>query len=119
MIRILKSKLHNATITDKYLHYTGSLGIDAELMERAGIKPYEEILVVNITNGERFVTYAIEEERGSRRIVLNGAAARLGEMGDKVIIMAFRCVDEDEYDHYRPTVVILGQDNEVEKVIEE
>ncbi len=119
MIRILKGKLHNAAITDKYLHYTGSLGIDAELMEKAGIKPYEEILVVNITNGERFVTYAIEEERGSRRIVLNGAAARLGEVGDRVIIMAFRCVDEEKYDSYRPTVVILGQNNEVEKVIRE
>ena len=119
MIRILKSKLHNAVITDKHLHYTGSLGIDAELMEKAGIKPYEEILVVNITNGERFVTYAIEEERGSGRIVLNGAAARLGEVGDRGIIMAFRCVNEEEYPNYRPTVVILGEGNRVEKVLKE
>ncbi len=113
MIRILKSKIHGARITHKNLHYTGSLGIDGAIMERVGLLPYEEVLVVNLNNGARFITYAIEEERGSGRIVLNGAAVRLGEVGDSIIIMAFRYVDEKDYHKFEPKIVVLDENNRI------
>ena len=108
---LLKSKIHMATVTDKSIEYMGSIGIDIELMEKAGIKPNELVLVADANNGQRFVTYTIPEERGSKKIVVNGAAARLVEKGDKVIIMAFALYNEDEYKG--PKVLIMNDENNV------
>jgi len=96
MRQFLRSKIHRATITQADLHYEGSLTIDRDLMDAATIAPYEVVHVVNVANGERFTTYAIEGERGSGAIGLNGAAARLGMPGDLVIIMTFQYTHVDE-----------------------
>ena len=93
-LEMLKSKLHEACITHADVAYEGSLGIDVELMEAVGIHPYEKILLANINNGSRLETYAIAEPFGSRHIVLNGAAARHGSVGDRVIIMSFCWVEK-------------------------
>lgn len=113
-VTMLKSKLHEACVTQADLAYEGSLGIDVELMEMVGLHPYEKILVSNINNGARFETYAIAEPFGSRRIVLNGAAARLGAVGDRIIIMAFAAVNENDVKDgkQRPRIVRLDQRNE-------
>lgn len=113
-VTMLKSKLHEACVTLADLAYEGSLGIDVELMELVGLHPYERILVSNINNGARFETYAIAEPFGSRRIVLNGAAARLGAAGDRIIIMSFAAVDESEVisGRYRPRIARLDQRND-------
>lgn len=113
-VHMLKSKLHEACVTQADLAYEGSLGIDVELMELVGLYPYEKILVSNLSNGARFETYTIAESFGSRRIVLNGAAARLGVVGDRIIIMAFAEVDEADVKagQHRPLVVHLDARNE-------
>lgn len=113
-IHMLRAKLHEACVTQAELRYEGSLGIDVELMEMVGLHPYEKILVSNINNGARFETYAIAEPFGSRRIVLNGAAARLGAPGDRIIIMSFCAVDETivKAGKHRPNVVRLDERNE-------
>lgn len=108
---LLKAKLHMAKVTDKSINYMGSIGIDTELLERAGMKPYELVLVADVNNGNRFVTYIIPEEKGSKKIVINGAAARLVEQGDRVIIMAFGMYNNGEYKG--PKVLILNENNEV------
>ena len=104
MRKLLRAKLHGLTVTHKNLHYTGSLGVDARLLERAGISPYEWVLVVNLNNGVRFETYVIPEEPGSGRVVLNGGAARLGEVGDTLLVMAFYWGEEPP----EPKIVVLG-----------
>src|SRR5215207_7438983 len=91
-----KSKIHGATVTDANLHYIGSLTIDRDLMDLANILPYEWLHVVNVTTGSRFETYAIEGDAGSGTIALNGAAARLGHPGNKIIIMCSAQVPEEE-----------------------
>ena len=112
-IEMLKSKLHQACVTQADLNYEGSLGIDVELMEAVGLLPNEKVVVANISNGHRFETYAIPEPFGSRKIVLNGAAARLGRAGDRVIIMSFAWLDEAEarQGRHRPRVLRLDQSN--------
>ena len=112
-IEMLKSKLHQACVTHADVNYEGSLGIDIELMEAVGLHPHEKVLVANISNGHRFETYAIPEPFGSRKIVLNGAAARLGRPGDRVIIMSFAWLDEAEARQGRhgPRVLRLDQSN--------
>ena len=114
MLQMLKSKLHQACVTHADVEYEGSLGIDIELMEAVGLQPYEKLLVANINNGSRLETYCIPEAFGSRRIALNGAAARLGSAGDRVIIMSFCHVDEAEVreGRYRPRVMRLNEHNE-------
>lgn len=113
-IQMLKAKLHQACVTHGDVEYEGSLGIDVELMEAVGLYPNEKVLVADINNGNRFETYVIAEPFGSRRIVLNGAAARLGSVGDRVIIMSFCWVDEIAVreGRYRPRVVRLDESNE-------
>lgn len=111
---MLKAKIHMATVTDKELEYEGSIGIDEELLELAGLKPNEMVLVSDINNGNRFTTYIIPESRGSRKISLNGAAARLVERGDRLIIMAFGLYTENEY--VGPKVIILNPDNTVKEI---
>lgn len=111
---MLKAKLHQACITHAQVEYEGSLGIDVELMEAIGLYQYEKVLVSNMNNGSRLETYAIAEPFGSRRIVLNGAAARRGCVGDRIIVMSFCWVDEAEVreGRYRPRVLRLDEHNE-------
>ncbi|WOI52261.1 aspartate 1-decarboxylase [Parvularcula sp. LCG005] len=116
-LKMLKSKLHGATLTMTDLHYEGSIAIDADLLDAAGILPFEHVDVWNVTNGQRLATYAIEGERGSGQFMLNGAAARLAHAGDKVIIATFGMVDAAEARNYKPTVVLMNDDNTIQKII--
>lgn len=110
-VTLLKSKLLRAEVTDRALHYEGSLAIDSALMEQIGLVPYEKILVANIANGERFETYAIEAPKGSHTISLNGAAAHKGELGDLLVIMSFAQFDEAEAKAWKPKVLVLADGN--------
>jgi aspartate 1-decarboxylase len=110
-VLLLKSKLLRAEVTDRALHYEGSLAIDAGLMEQVGLRRYEKILVSNIANGERFETYAIEAPEGSHTISLNGAAAHKGELGDLLVIMSFAQFSEEEAQAWKPKVLVLGEGN--------
>ena len=112
MLRTMcKSKIHRATITDANLNYEGSLAIDSILMEAADIFPGERVQVVNINNGARLETYVITGEAGSGEICLNGAAARLGEIGDKVIIISYAADDDGEARRLKPVVVKVDGQN--------
>jgi len=113
-IEVLRAKLHQACITQADVEYEGSLGIDIELMEAVGLYPFEKILVANINNGSRLETYAIPEPFGSRRMILNGAAARLGSVGDRIIIMSFCWLDGAvvREGKHRPRVLRLDEHNE-------
>lgn len=111
--RMLKSKIHRATVTDANLHYVGSITIDVELMELSDLLNGEQVAIVDIDNGSRLETYVIEGERGSGTICLNGAAARLVQPGDKVIIMSYGEYEPAEMDDYSATVVHVGDDNRV------
>ncbi|NLT50183.1 MAG: aspartate 1-decarboxylase [Ignavibacteria bacterium] len=110
---MFRSKIHMATITEADLYYEGSLTVDEELLEAANILPYEKVSVVNINNASRFETYTIVGKRGSGVIGLNGAAARLGHIGDKVIIMTYSQMSEEEALKHKPTVVIVDENNMV------
>ena len=110
---MFKSKLHRARITMADLYYEGSLTIDPELMEEADLIAYEKVSVVNINNGERFETYVIPGNPGKREICLNGAAARLGQIGDEVIIISYTTLPDDEARAYEPTVVLVDKHNNV------
>lgn len=112
-ITLMKSKIHRATVTDANLNYEGSLSIDKSLMEIAQIYPHEKVQVVNINNGARFETYAIEAESGSGEICLNGAAARLGQKGDKVIIITYCNINRDDVHKHIPVVVSVDDSNNV------
>lgn len=113
LISLLKSKIHRAVITDAALHYEGSLTVDADLLEAAGMLPYEKVHVVNINNGSRLETYLIEGERGSGQICLNGAAARLGHAGDLVIIIAYALMSEQEAQTHCPKVILVDEKNKI------
>ncbi len=108
---ILKSKLHRVKVTQADLNYEGSLGIDRTLMEAADIVPYEMVKVFNITNGERFETYAIETPAGSGEISLNGAAARKGAVGDLIIITTFVNLTEEEISGFKPKLIFVDENN--------
>ena len=114
---MLKAKIHNATLTMTDLHYEGSIAIDQDLLDAAGILPHEHVDIWNVTNGNRLATYAIPAERGSGQIMLNGAAARLAHAGDKVIIAAFCGVPAEQARNYHPTVVLMNEDNTVKQVL--
>lgn len=105
---LLKSKLHRAKVTDSDLNYEGSIGIDRDWMDEVGLLPYEQVDVANIANGARFTTYVIEEARGSEKIVINGAAAHLVNIGDLVIIMGYAQFDAEEVKSHTPIVKRLG-----------
>ncbi len=115
-ITLLKSKLHRATVTGAELNYVGSVTIDSKLMELAGILEYEQVQIVDINNGNRLETYAIKGEPGSGMICLNGAAARLVQVGDKVIIMTYASMTPEEAAQHTPVVVQLNDENEVIQV---
>jgi len=112
-----RAKLHNATITELQLHYEGSITIDPNLLDASGMHPYEQVQVVNQNNGVRFETYIIPGERDTGEICLNGPAARLAEVGDTVIIIAYSLVPASEAPAWRPTVVVLGPQNQLREVI--
>ena len=113
LLTLCKSKLHRATVTQANLHYVGSITIDAGLMEVAGIVPFERVQVVDVANGSRFETYAVEGQRGTGIICLNGAAARLVHVGDPVIIIAYALMTPEEAQGHRPTIVLLKPDNTI------
>src|SRR5882672_565632 len=106
-----KSKIHRATVTEANLAYEGSITVDETLMEAADIVPYEMVQIFNINNGQRFETYAIPGPKGPGGICLNGAAARLGVVGDKVIIISSAVVDESEVPSFSPKVVFVNDNN--------
>ncbi len=114
---MLKSKIHKATITQANLDYNGSLTIDSDLMAAVGLVPFEKIEVYNINNGERFNTYTITGEPGSGVIGLNGAAARKGLVGDRIIIVSYAMFGADELAGYSPEIVILDQNNRIRERI--
>ncbi len=111
MRTILKSKIHRATVTQADLHYEGSITIDTALMEAADILPYEQVHVLDVDNGARLTTYAIEGERGSGVICMNGAAARLVSAGDTVIILTYKSADEAEARDAHPSLVYVNERN--------
>jgi aspartate 1-decarboxylase len=108
---MLKSKIHRARVTDVNIDYEGSITIDKELMEEADILPYEQVHVLDISNGARFITYAIEGEKGE--ICVNGAAARLVARGDIVIILSFCHVEDNEANKYMPKLVYVDAENNI------
>lgn len=108
---MFKSKIHRATVTDANLHYEGSITIDKNLMDLANIKTYEKVDIYNITNGARFSTYTIDGKRGSGEICLNGAAARMVQPGDMVIIVSYGLYDEEELENHNPIVIQVDEKN--------
>ena len=115
-IQILKSKVHRAVVTQAELNYVGSITVDRALMDAAGIVEYEKVLVVDVESGSRLETYVIEGKRDSGIICLNGAAARLVQTGDHVIIMSFCSMESSEAKNYKPTVVFVGESNKIDEI---
>jgi len=114
-VTLLKAKLHRATVTQADLDYEGSIAIDRDLLEASGILPHEQVDVLNVTTGARFTTYAIEAPRGSRVIGVNGAASRLVQKGDKVIIVTYAMMPAEQARNYAPNVVLLGDGNKIKQ----
>ena len=111
MIRtMLKSKITAAKITDSNLFYEGSIGIDLDILDQSNIKPNEQVQVVNLNNGERLITYAIVQPRGSKAIVLNGPAARKGLVGDDIMIISYCLVEEKDIESHEPIIISLNND---------
>ncbi len=111
LITVCKSKIHRATVTDADLNYIGSITIDADLIKLADLVPYEKVQVANISNGERFETYVIEGPAGSGSIMLNGAAARKGSVGDLIIIIAYGQIEKEKAVGFEPVVVHVDKNN--------
>lgn len=110
-LTMLKGKIHRAKVVQAELDYVGSITVDEDLLDAAGILEYEKVCIVNINNGQRFETYTIAGERGSGLICLNGAAARCAQVGDKIIIMAYAQLTPEEVKEFRPSVVFVDDDN--------
>ena len=116
---LLSGKIHRATVTQADLDYVGSVSIDVDLMEAAGIIEWEKVAILDVTNGERLETYAIKGPRGSRQICINGAAAHLVKPGDLVIILSFLNVDVDSVHEHKPKIVIVNENNEIASISED
>ncbi|HWO73011.1 MAG TPA: aspartate 1-decarboxylase [Dehalococcoidia bacterium] len=116
MRTMLRAKIHRATVTEAKLDYEGSITLDGELMDAAGILPFEQVHVLNINSGARLQTYAIEGERGSGVVCVNGAAARLVQPGDVVIILAYEQMTEAEARSHTPTLVYVDEDNHIKRI---
>jgi aspartate 1-decarboxylase len=116
---MLKSKIHRATVTAANMSYEGSITLDTALMEAADILPYEQVQVLDLNNGNRLTTYAIEGARGSGQVVINGAAARLVNEGDLVIVLTYTDVPEAEARSHKPTLIYVDQDNQIVRVAAE
>jgi len=110
---MLTAKLHRATVTDRDIEYEGSIQIDEALMEEVGISSYEQVHIYDINNGNRLITYVIPGERGSGMISVNGAAARLVERKDRIIIAAYGMINTDAVENYQPRVLLLDESNKV------
>lgn len=110
-IEVLKSKIHRATVTDANLNYEGSISIDIELVKKANMHVWEKVDVLNVNNGARFSTYIIPGKKGE--ICLNGAAARMAAVGDKVIIVTYTHIEENEAENWQPKVILVDENNEV------
>ena len=115
-IEMLKGKIHRATVIQAELDYVGSITVDEELLEAAGILEYEKVQIVDVNNGSRFETYTICGERGSGMICLNGAAARMVQVGDKIIIMCYAGMSPEEMSEYAPKVVFVDDENKVKRI---
>ena len=113
LIQLLKSKIHRAEVTDANVNYEGSLTIDRELMDKVALQPHERVLCGNLANGKRFETYVISGEPGSGVIILNGATAHLGKIGDRLTIMSFASVDDIAAEDWKPNVIVLGENNTI------
>jgi aspartate 1-decarboxylase len=113
--KLLHGKIHRVTVTETSVDYEGSIGIDADLLEAAGIVPLESVHVWNVSNGERFETYAIVEKAGSGRVVVNGAAAHKTHVGDKVIVAAFTWLTEKELRKHKARIVLVDGKNRTQK----
>lgn len=113
---MLKSKIHRATVTDANVDYEGSISLDEELMEAAGILPFEQVHIYNITNGARFQTYAIKGERGSGEVCINGAAAHLAKKGHMVIIASYASMEEIEAVRHEPILVYVDAENRIKDI---
>lgn len=114
---MMKSKIHRATVTEANLNYVGSITIDKAIMEAVDLLPNEKVQVVNNNNGARFETYVIEGERGSGVICLNGAAARLVQPGDTVIIISYAMMSDEEARNYQPRIAIMGENNRIVEIL--
>jgi aspartate 1-decarboxylase len=110
---MLRCKIHSATVTESNLSYEGSITIDAAILSHAGILPYEQVMVSNLNNGERFETYAIPGKRNSGEICLNGPTARKGIVGDKVIIFCYGYLQETEAKRLKPKIICLDEENRI------
>lgn len=115
LLEFLYSKIHRATVTDANLNYVGSITIDEDLLKAANIKEWQKVEILNVNNGERFQTYVIKGEPGSGQICLNGAAARKAQPGDKVIIVTYGYFEEAVAGEYKPTIVIVDDNNKIIK----
>lgn len=113
---MLKAKIQKLTVTETDLDYEGSLTLDEELMKTADMKPFEQVHVYNISNGERFSTYLIKGERNSGVVGVNGAAAHKARKGDRLIVASYVVLEEEEIDYFMPKVLIVGEDNKIKKV---
>ncbi|HOJ67401.1 MAG TPA: aspartate 1-decarboxylase [Candidatus Hydrogenedentes bacterium] len=113
ILTMMKSKIHRATVTEANLNYVGSLTVDADLLDAAEMLPYEQVHVLNINTGARFVTYLMEGPRGSGVMCLNGAAARLGQPGDLIIAITYAQMDEKEARNHQPLVVLVDNRNRI------
>ena len=118
-IDMLYSKIHRASVTDANLNYIGSITIDEDLLEASAMRVGQKVEIVNINNGERFTTYVIKGKRGSRDMCLNGAAARKVEVGDKIIVIAYASYSEKELETYKPIVVLVDDENNIETITNE
>ncbi|MCK5127482.1 MAG: aspartate 1-decarboxylase [candidate division Zixibacteria bacterium] len=115
LVTLCRAKIHRATVTEADLNYEGSISIDKDLIDAAGLYLYEKVHVVNINTGSRLETYVIEGEASSGTICLNGAAARLGSKGDKIIIIAYGHFHKDEMEGFKPTFIHVDSNNRIQK----
>lgn len=118
-LSMFKSKLHQMRVTEANLMYEGSITIDEDLLDMANILPYEKVSVVNITNGSRLETYTIPGERGSRVCCMNGAAARLTQVNDRIIVISFAEMEPEEAKQHKPTVVVVDENNNPKRIMEQ
>jgi len=117
-ITMFKSKLHQMAVTEANLMYEGSITIDQDLLDAANLLPYEKVQVLNITNGSRLETYTIPGERGSRVCCLNGAAARLTQVGDRIIVISYAEMTPEEAKEHKPRVVIVDENNDPKEILD-
>lgn len=115
-VHMLKAKIHRATVMQAELNYVGSVTVDQDLLDEAGIHPYEKVQIVDVNNGNRFETYTIAGERGSGLICLNGAAARKVQLGDKIIIMCYAMVEEEKVEDFVPKVLFVDDENRILRI---